>query len=305
MTTTLCCLGEALIDAVSRDGVTAEVAGGSLLNVAAGLAALDHDVRLVSAWGRDPHGRMLAQWCATRGIAVDPLTATAPATTIAHAEVDAAGHATYRFTGGWQLSHTPDLDGVAHLHVGSYAATLAPGAVHVGEAVRGFSGTVSYDPNIRSALMGSPAAVIATVEGLVAASDVVKASDEDLGWLYPATPLDEVARAWLALGPALVVLTRAGAGMTAYLPNVAPFSLPAPPVGAVVDTVGAGDAFMAGLLSGLTDAGFLGGRAEAGRLRQITREQVEPACERALGAAAVSLTHTGAYAPTRGELHLV
>ena len=123
------------------------------------------------------------------------------------------------------------------------------------ETARG-SCTVSYDPNVRPALMGSAESARAKVERLVGLADVVKASDEDLAWLAPGVDAEEVAAAWLDLGPAMVVVTRGERGAIAAC-HAGSFEVPPIEV-EVADTVGAGDAFMAGLLDGLRIAGLVG-----------------------------------------------
>lgn len=104
---------------------------------------------------------------------------------MAYAEVDAAGRATCTFDITWQMP-TPPAAVYGHLHAGSIAATLEPGGTPVVDAARRIRelGTTSYDPNIGPALMGTPAAVRGRVEDLIRLADVVKASDEDLAWLY-------------------------------------------------------------------------------------------------------------------------
>ena len=104
--------------------------------------------------------------------------------------------------------------------------------------------------------MGDAARARPDVERLVALSDVVKVSDEDLRWLYPDRPDEDVAQAWLACGPALVVVTRGAAGVYAVSANLE-LHPPAMPID-LVDTVGAGDSFTSGLLDGLRRADLIG-----------------------------------------------
>ena len=144
---------------------------------------------------------------------------------------------------------------------------IEPGGADVRAALaaaRATGATVSYDPNARPSLMGAPADARRLIEEAIASADVVKLSDEDVEWLCPGEQLDDVIAAWGALGPALLVVTRGGAG--AAVPRRRPTgevqALPAPRVD-VIDTVGAGDSFMAGLVSGLLDAGLLGGAGSA------------------------------------------
>ncbi len=293
------CVGEALIDAVTRDGQVVEHVGGSPYNVACGLGRLGHDTTLAAWIGRDARGAAIEAAAAASGVRLAPGSDGARRTPVAHARLDAAGAASYTFDVEWDLPALPaDAD---HLHVGSISTTIEPGGGKVLAAVRDATGTVSYDPNVRPTIMGEPGAVAERIAALMAASDVVKASDEDAAWLHPGVPLDEVARRWLASGPALVVLTRGGAGAWAWLADGVRREV-APVPGPVVDTVGAGDSFMAGLLSGLLDFGYLGGRAAGVRLREATWPEIEPALRRAVLTASLTVGRAGAYGPTRDEL---
>ena len=157
--------------------------------------------------------------------------------------------------------------------------------------------------NMRPRIMGSPSDERPGVERLVAASDVVKASDEDLAWLYPGESADDVVRRWVRLGPGLVVVTRGEQGATATR-SCEPDELlaVAPRPVHVIDTVGAGDAFMSGLLSGLLDAGLLGGPDARRALHEAEPEQVHEALSRAVWTSSVTCGRAGAQPPTRHEL---
>ncbi len=181
-------VGEALIDVVTRPGgEPSEHVGGSLLNVANGVARLGHRSSICSWWGRDAHGELVAASIASTGAEVEPGTDSATSTSVAQATLDAEGRATYTFDLTWDLPEVTDLAGISHVHTGSIGATLAPGGAKVVDLVKTLreTATISYDPNVRPAIMGTSADVLGRVEALVALSDVVKASDEDLEWLYP------------------------------------------------------------------------------------------------------------------------
>ncbi len=299
------CLGEALIDVVIRGDSRVEHVGGSLLNVAAGLARLGHRASICAWWGDDPRGARLAEAAANADVSVEPGTQGAAATPVAYATLDDEGRATYEFDLTWDVPEVKDLDTVTHLHTGSIAATLEPGGskvVDLVKAVRQHS-TVSYDPNIRPALMGSPEAVMGRVEELVSLSDVVKASDEDLGWLYPDEPVENVMRRWVGLGPSLVVCTRGPWGAYALLRNNRDLLVVDQMNVDLVDTVGAGDSFMAGMISGLLAGGFLGDRDAAAWLARSGWSAVQPALHRAVITSAITVSHAGAYGPTMAEVN--
>ncbi len=295
-------VGEALVDVVeSGDGSAEEHVGGSPANVAFGLAALGHDVELATWIGRDERGDRVAHRCAQAGVRLTAGSRGADQTSVAHATLDRQGRASYRFDLTWSL---PALAGRPdHVHTGSLATVLEPGGgqvVHEVRSLRAHS-TVSYDPNVRPTVSPSPARVRTRVEELVSLADVVKASDEDVQWLYPGTTVADVLRRWEQLGPPLRVITRGAQGAAYAVSSAEVRTMPAPR-GHVVDTVGAGDSFMAGLLSGLVDAGYLGGAAARERLRAAAPEDARAAVERALRAAGATVAHAGAYAPRRAEL---
>jgi fructokinase len=138
---------------------------------------------------------------------------------------------------------------------------------------------------------------VARAERYVAAAHVVKASDEDIGWLYPDRAPAEVLRAWTELGPTLVVMTRGPDGCVARTVSGDEVELPGRPV-AVVDTIGAGDAFQSGLLSGLLDAGL----ATPHSIDTLTRETLHDVLDRAVRVSALTCGRAGADPPTRAEL---
>ncbi|GAA5026660.1 carbohydrate kinase [Terrabacter aeriphilus] len=299
-------VGEALVDAVTTaDGGTAEHVGGSPANVAFGLAALDHPADLATWIATDERGARIEAVCRQRGVRLTPGSQGAPFTSVAHATLDDTGAATYVFDLEWQVAPVPDLTAYGHVHTGSIAAVLEPGGSQVRSILataRAHGATVSYDPNARPSLMGHPAQARALIEQSIRLADVVKLSDEDVDWLCPGESLDDVLRAWGELGPAVVVVTRGGEGAVVRVTRTGEqVALPAPVVD-VVDTVGAGDSFMAGLVSGLLDAGLLGGAEARERLRGADLDDVRPAVERALATGALTVRRAGAHAPGRADL---
>ncbi|GHE29028.1 carbohydrate kinase family protein [Streptomyces vinaceus] len=325
-TTPTLVIGEAITDVLTgEDGVQRARPGGSPANVALGLARLGHPVRLATRIGRDGPGRELHAHLRSSGVVLTPGSHTDGPTSTATARLDAAGTAHYGFDITWDLPPGA-LDGPApaHVHTGSLATVLAPGAERVFAAVEAAraGATVSYDPNIRPALLADPERERQRAERFVALSDVVKASEEDLGLLRPGRSPDETARRWVegsreGRGPALVVVTMGGAGARVFWPG-GRCEVPATAVG-VADTVGAGDAFMAGLLSGLLRTGLLAsagppgapGAPGAARARTALREataralldpRVGSALSLAARAAALTCTREGADPPTHTEL---
>ncbi|MFI9292037.1 carbohydrate kinase [Streptomyces gardneri] len=268
--------------------------GGSPANVAYGLARLGRDVTLLTQLADDPSGQLIADHLKGAGVRVEVggVPARTPSAVVG---LDARGQATYTFDIAWTLEAAPARPAPAHVHIGSIAAVTAPGAaavLAVTEALRDRA-TVSYDPNVRPALMGEHGEAVARVERCVALSDLVKASDEDLAWLYPGESPRTVAARWLALGPAVVLVTRGAEGSLA-LTREETVTADAPQV-AVVDTVGAGDSFMSAVLD------TLAGR-EREALGALGAEYLTGLLRKAGAAAAVTVSRAGANPPDRAEL---
>jgi fructokinase len=136
---------------------------------------------------------------------------------------------------------------------------------------------------------------------LVAGADVVKASDEDIAWLYPDTDPRQVAQDWFALGPSMVVVTfgSGGAHATTHAGSIHVAALTVP----VADSVGAGDSFMAGLIAALDDRGLLG-RRHITDLMAMDLNSAREVVEFAARCAAITVSRRGANPPTRAELQL-
>jgi fructokinase len=298
-------VGESLIDAVERGSEPPELhVGGSPANVAFGLGALDHDVSLATWFGRDDWGRRIADRCAEKGAKVVAGSEGAVRTSVARAVLDAGGAATYDFDITWQVPAIADLAGYGHVHTGSIAAVLEPGGSQTLVTVQQAraTATVSYDPNARPSLMGSADEVRPRMEAFIALADVVKASDEDIAWLYPDRFVPDVLRHWGTLGASLTVVTRGGEGALYALNHVGSLAICEARSTGLIDTVGAGDSFMAGLLSGLLDAGLLGSLDARERLSTARLEDVRPALERAVATGGITVSKAGAYSPGRAEL---
>ncbi|MBC7560497.1 MAG: carbohydrate kinase [Dermatophilaceae bacterium] len=298
-------IGESLIDIVHRpDGSSQEHVGGSPANVAIGLARLGHDVTLATMIGEDERGSRIADLLHDEGVGLTRGSIGQRRTSVATSTLDATGAATYSFDLAWQVGEDQPLAGLAHVHTGSIAATLEPGASAVLTTIQQARpyATISYDPNARPSLMGDPAEVRAKMEQLIGLSDVVKASDEDIAWLYDGAPVPEVLRLWGRLGPSLVVMTRGDKGVVIWLSSSNGLTTADAPVIEVVDTVGAGDSFMAGLLSGLLESGLLGDLQARVRLRAAALAEVQPAIHRALACAAITVSRPGADPPHLTDL---
>lgn len=308
-------VGEALVDIVHRaDGTHNESPGGSPANVALALGRLGRSPRLLTSLGDDERGAAVRKWLAASDVEV--LSSPGARTATATALLDATGAASYEFDLAWSFD-AADAGRPDALHSGSIAAFLMPGAEALSLLVDELRGRalISYDPNIRPALIGDTAAeaeaVRARVLSLVARADVVKASDEDIAWLHPGEDPVAVARRWAASGPVLVVVTRGADGVVAVrgagcrADSAAPAApaelrVASAPVD-VVDTVGAGDTFMGALLDGLLSAGACGAAARTA-LDALADADLTALLERSAQAAAIAVSRAGANPPTLAEL---
>ncbi|MET0435203.1 MAG: carbohydrate kinase [Cellulomonas sp.] len=298
-------VGEALVDVVLRPGAEpAEHPGGSPANVAIGLGRLGRRVDLLTWLADDAHGDLVREHLAGSDVHVLAGDRGPERTPVARAHLDAEGAATYEFDLTWDLPTRWDEgeDAPAVVHTGSIATVIAPGGEAVAHllADRRDTSTITYDPNLRPALMGSPEDTLPVVERLVALADVVKVSDEDLAWLHPGVAPAEIARDWLGRGPALVVVTLGGEGALAISAAGDEVLVEAPRV-QVADTVGAGDSFMGALIDGLWTADLLGAAARD-RLRAIDRPTVERVLVRCARVAAITVSRSGANPPTSADL---
>ena len=310
MTPVVAVIGEALVDLVPNgpDGGYRASPGGSPFNVAVGLARLGNRTSLMARFADDRFGRMLRAAAIAEGIDLEGAAHASERTTRAIASVDEAGGVVYDFdlegTADWQWTAAelsrlrPDTE---VLHFGSLASWTPPGSERIGERVRKARASgdvlISYDPNIRPVALGERNRGVELVERSVGSADVVKMSCEDIEWLYPDRADDDVAAGWSELGPGLVVVTDGPHGASAYRGTRRPLRRPGRRV-AVVDTIGAGDAFTAGLLTGLIRRRLHRG----GRLAEISDETLATIIDDAVLIAAVTCERAGADPPRLEEL---
>lgn len=292
-------IGEALIDIVRRGAeVIGEHVGGSPLNVAVGLARLGRDVDFLTHIGGDERGRRIADHVEASGVRLVEGSTNAARTPTALATLDEQGSAEYEFDIEWQLTGTPEVGPPLVAHTGSIASVLEPGCRATAALLDAYhpSGTVTFDPNVRPALIEDADAARARIDRLIERSDVVKASDEDMRWLDPGRTPEQIAQTWLSLGPSIVAVTMGGHGSFALCAQ-GMVRLPAFQVD-VVDTVGAGDAYMTGLIDALWTLGLLG--AERRRdLARIGTDQLTDVVRAAAMSSALTVSQPGADLPDR------
>lgn len=296
-----CVIGEAVADTFETGGGFTTTPGGSPLNVAVGLARLGQHACVFARFSTDAVGDLLRDYAVRNGVDVSRAPrASEPATTVV-ISLDAGGNAHYDFTmrgsadWQWTAGELKLPEGTDYLHTGSIAAWVEPGASRIADLRRQVHAdkriVISYDPNIRPSLQPDHS----QIEDAVRHSHVVKASHEDVAWLYPDLDEEQIAAKWLGLGAQLVVLTRGSSGARAFTAT-AWVRRPAPAIH-VVDTVGAGDAFMSGLLDGLAEAGI----SSPAALASIDEPRLVRLLDRAILFSAMTCEREGADPPTRPE----
>lgn len=258
--------GEALFDVFagtgSDGGLTLQpVMGGSPFNVAIGLARLGQQVGFLGGVSTDPLGQHLMRQLGREGVDTTHVVRLEKPTTLSLVAQDEAGHPAYTFYGGQAADISlsvadlpaigPDIHG---LHLGSYTLAMPPAADALAAlAVRERHRFISLDPNVRLTVQPDLSIWRERLAAVLPFATVVKASEEDIASLWPGADPVAVAQDWLGSGaesgPALVMLTRGADGAMAFTRQHR-LSVAAETV-AVIDTVGAGDAFQAALIDGL------------------------------------------------------
>lgn len=298
--------GETLIDLVPAGGAYHAHPGGSPANVAVGLGRLGVDVSLLARLADDQFGQILRAHLRASNVGLDLIAVSAEPSTLAVVSLGAADAAEYDFyidgcaDGGWRPEGLPDtLPPGAALHV---SGSLALPVESMAETVEVLllrerpRRVISFDPNIRPLLIRDRPGVLQRLERWLGLADIIKVSAEDLGWVAPGRPIEAVAREWREMGPSLVVVTRGGQGVHAVGP-AGSVDLAAEPI-TIVDTVGAGDSFMGGLLAALHEESLLH-RAALGAL---TATQLTAGLTYAARVAAITCSRAGADPPWRHEL---
>jgi fructokinase len=297
-------IGEALIDLVDSGDQRTFTAhlSGSPLNVAVGLARLGQPTQFLARFSQDTFGRRLRDFAERNGVGLTGAVDAPQPSTLAVVNLDEHRKAHYDFylDGSVDWQWRPDElvvpDGTAILHAGSLTSWTPPGAEHVLSALRRArpAALVSYDPNVRPALLGTPARARPLIEAAAATADLVKASDDDIAWLYPGDRPGDTARRWLGLGATAVVITRGARGAVGFRRGADPLERPVRPV-QLVDTIGAGDAFTSGLLDALARAGV---RDPA----SLAAVDLGAALDEAILVAALTCERAGADPPTAAEI---
>jgi fructokinase len=302
--------GDALIDflparaADGRDALVPTV-GGSCLNIAVGMARLGAPAGFVGGISTDLFGRMIADHAADSGVDLRLATRSPQPTTLAFVRT-IGGEANYAFydeqTASRQWTYHPGSIRFAEvdaLHVGSTTLVERSGyeeaLAMIEEAQR--TTTISFDPNCRPGLVRDKADYVRRVDQLAARADIVRLSDADFEFLYGGNDYTSKAKALLAARTRLFVVTHGSGGVQAWHRSAGAMVVKAPRID-VVDTVGAGDSFQAGLLVALHRMGK--SRSEA--LGGMNATELQGALAFAAYCAAQTCRRHGADLPRLAEL---
>lgn len=272
--------GEALVDLVAGDGgALVPHLGGGPFNAARTLGRLGRPVAFLGRLSTDAFGQALLAQLEADGVGVASVVQTGEPTTLALVELDATGAASYRFylsgTSATGLEPEAALTAApprpALLHVGTLGLAVEPTAAAVSALVDAApdEALVFCDPNCRPAVVTDEAGYRARLGRVLERADVVKVSDEDLAWLEPGTDATAAAVGMAERFGATVLLTRGAEGVLVVTEDAAPVHVPARPVTVLADTIGAGDAFGAGVLAAVGELGLT--RADARDPRALER----------------------------------
>ncbi len=303
------CCGEALIDMLPRlstlgESAYAPYAGGAIFNTAIALGRLGVPTSLLAGLSDDLMGDVLRQALKASNVDDSLCSVSSRPTTLAFVKL-VNGSATYAFydenTTGRMLSiaDLPALDDSCEaLHFGAISLISEPcgTAFETLLAREHASKVISLDPNIRPAFIKDKPAHMARIGRMAAQSDIIKFSDEDLAWFDMTGNEDQLAALWLACGPKLVIITKGAQGAVGYTPRNK-VSVEAEKV-TVVDTIGAGDTFDAGILAAFKRADLL----TKPKLSTLSEAHLREALILATKAAAITVSRAGANPPFASEI---
>ena len=288
--------GEVLIDVLP----TGPVVGGGPANTAKALARLGHEVDFIDGISTDAFGVSARKELERDGVGLSLALVSDKPTCTATVTLDSAGSASYEFliagTATFDFEHSwlPDPERLkpSVLHIGTLVTIVEPAssilyqwAVKTAEFA-----PIVFDPNVRSSVVGDRDTYRAAVEKWVGISSVVKLSDDDLAWLYPAESMDEVAKRWITGGASLVVVTRGANGIIGYTEHG--FEEVEGAQVSVVDTVGAGDTVGAIVVEGIINHSVSG----------LQGQVLNAVLHRAAIAAGITVSRGGAQPPRLHEL---
>lgn len=317
-------IGEALIDLIedrNQPGQFQAIVGGANANVAIALARRGVPHQFLARLSRDRFGGIIRARLDANRVSLDHAISTDELTTLAVVSLDKAGVASYSFyvegtaDWGWTPAELPSDLELENMHVtalqfGCLTMAMPPGSAVIEEWARSHfeqrSMTISHDVNMRPSLGFTVDIERARVERLNQISHLIKASDDDIRWLYQLgdnpseASLDEVARAWVAGSERCLFLTRGSEGVWIYRDGRERLAVPSRRV-SVIDTVGAGDTFCGNLMGQLSELGLLGSDPFDRISGMSDRDLIEVTYQAGI-AASMACERQGAEPPTKAEL---
>ena len=296
--------GEALIDLIERDTGLHPYPGGGSFNTAIALGRLGVPVAFFGRLSDDPFGRLLDARLHESGVDrryVLRGPAPTPLAVVHRTEADDHDYGFYLAGTAYAdvvLADLPMLEREAAVYVGTLALATDPPAAAFERLIQRESHRrlVVIDPNIRSSVCGDRETYVQRLHSWAHRAHVIKLSEDDADWLFPGMAHESVVDEILARGAQLVVLTLGADGALARTPTAS--ARATSPRVDVVDTVGAGDAFSAGLLRGLRDAG----RLDRQSLAELDDAELDGVLRFAATVAALQCTRAGASPPTLAEV---
>jgi fructokinase len=293
-------VGEVLIDLIPYTDQHLAIVGGGPANTAKALAKLGVKTYFIDGISTDNYGQMAKAELLSAKVLLDYAQYSNKPTCTAKVTLSKSGSASYEFviegTATFDFSDKwlPDPQSLkpSLLQIGTLATVIEPGASVLFKWAQSVArvAPIVFDPNIRPAVLGGRDEYVKKVEKWVPISSAVKVSDEDLNWLYPGKAINEIVGKWLGVGVQLVVVTLGDKGITAYRKSEE-ISIDAVKVD-VADTVGAGDTVGAVLVEAIVDNG----------LDRLTGEVLKTMLKRAVKAAAITVSRTGANPPSKDEI---
>ena len=314
-------IGEALIDLIedkSTAGRYQAVVGGANANVAIALARAGAKQQLLARISSDAFGQKIRQRLVDNNVGLDYAIAANEPTSVAIASIGSSGGASYSFyventaDWGWNNNELPTQQtmeeiGATALQFGCLTMAMPPGnAVVEAWAKQYFDKdllSLSHDVNVRPALGFDRDSERIRVERVNSFSHLIKASDDDINWLYglePGSNVDQIAWDWIGDSSKIVFVTRGGDGASIYRNNKTKLDVASRKV-KVQDSVGAGDTFCANTLAQLQQLGALGPGAFE-RLAALSNKQLVEIARVSSIAASMACEKTGAEPPTDSEL---
>ncbi len=304
--------GEALIDLTAsshQNNAYVPVPGGSPFNVATGLGNLNIPVHFLGSISNDFHGQLQRQCLEQAKVSLRFVQDCNRPSALAFAimPLDGSQEVDYQF----YLEGTSESlldsqaipkkfpESIQILHFGSFSAYREPQSL-IFEQIRlqHAERLISFDPNIRSAMLPNHLQTVEQTEKILRQSDLVKVSLSDLEWLYPKSDAGQIARLWQeSFGVQLLVITKGEQGACAFYKNQV-IHVPAEPLQNVVDTIGAGDSFMSAFLASLVRHQI----TDKNVLKQLNLEQIQKMLEYAQKAARWTCQQQGALMPSAFHL---